>query len=333
MGFIKFALKGNYKRHYQNLKKVAQKTGKSASFMFIDTAISALILRSGLQDYLNYEFYNKSFKERKEYATIGYQNKFYELAANIKYAPFFSNKVNFHKNFSEFTKREFVSYEDGFSKVKEFINNHKEFVRKPISGLGGQDVEKINAKDIKDLKTFYEKLKEENCLLEELVIQDEEWSKLNPKSINTLRIVTKCIGGQSEILFAVARIGAGKTIADNFHQGGVGVKINTAKGILEGEAIDKEGNVSEYTNATHVKVNGYKIPYWKDIKKMVNKAAKVNDNVNIIGWDVAISKDGPLIIEGNRGPGMDLVQVLYKRGVKPDLEKVRKEIIAYQKRK
>ena len=181
------------------------------------------------------------------------------------------------------------------------------------------------------MKTFYEKLKEENCLLEELVVQDAEWSKLNPNSINTLRIVTKCIGGKSEILFAVARIGAGKTIADNFHQGGVGVKINTAKGILEGEAIDKEGNVSRETSVTHVKVNGYKIPYWKEIKKMVNKAAKVNDNVNIIGWDVAISKDGPLIIEGNRGPGMDLVQVLYKRGVKPDLEKVKKEIIAYQR--
>lgn len=28
---------------------------------------------------------------------------------------------------------------------------------------------------------------------------------------------------------------------------------------------------------------------------------------------------------------MDLVQVLYKRGVKPDLEKVKKEIIAYQR--
>lgn len=331
MGFIGFALKGNYKRHYKNLKNVSQKTGKSTILMFIDTAVSALVFKSGLQDYLNYEFYNKSFSERKTYATIGYQNKFYELAANVKYAPFFSNKVNFHKNFSEFTKREFVSYDDGFSKVKDFISSHKEFVRKPISGLGGQDVVKLASSDIKDMKTFYEKLKEENCLLEELVVQDAEWSKLNPNSINTLRIVTKCIGGKSEILFAVARIGAGKTIADNFHQGGVGVKINTAKGILEGEAIDKEGNVSKETSVTHVKVNGYKIPYWKEIKKMVNKAAKVNDNVNVIGWDIAISKDGPLIIEGNRGPGMDLVQVLYKRGVKPDLEKVKKEIIAYQR--
>ena len=44
MGFIGFALKGNYKRHYKNLKKVSQKTGKSTILMFIDTAVSALVL-------------------------------------------------------------------------------------------------------------------------------------------------------------------------------------------------------------------------------------------------------------------------------------------------
>ena len=49
---------------------------------------------------------------------------------------------------------------------------------------------------------------------------------------------------------------------------------------------------------------------------MVLEAALVNDNVNIVGWDVAISKNGPLIIEGNRGPGFDLVQVLLKKGTK-----------------
>lgn len=49
---------------------------------------------------------------------------------------------------------------------------------------------------------------------------------------------------------------------------------------------------------------------------MVLEAALINDKVNIVGWDVAISKNGPLIIEGNRGPGFDLVQVLLKKGTK-----------------
>ena len=327
MGLFKFALRGNYKNYYQDLKELSKKNHKSAILMFIDTGLSCLICKSGLQDYLNYKFYEKSWKERSEYATIGYQHEFYRIAAHWDYAPFFSNKVNFHKNFKKFVKREYVCYEDGLDKVTEFIKSHKEVVRKPISGLGGANVEKIETKSIKNIEEFYNKLKEDNCFLEELVIQNKEWAKLNPKSLNTIRVVTYALNNQSKVLFAVARIGSGKSIVDNFHQGGVGVKVNTLTGCLEGNTIDKANNESEYTSVTKVKVDGFKIPYWQEIVKMTCEAAKINENVNIVGWDVGITDNGPVIIEGNRGPGMDIIQVLYKRGVKPDLEKIKKEII------
>ena len=104
--------------------------------MFVDTAISTLFFGSGLQDYLNYKFYEKSYKERKKYATIGYTAKAYKKLASIEYASFFSNKVNFHKNFSKFTKRDFLSPDDTYENFLNFINKHKEFVMKPQIGLG-----------------------------------------------------------------------------------------------------------------------------------------------------------------------------------------------------
>ena len=327
MGLLKFALRGNYKNYYGQLKELSKKNHKSPVLMFIDTGLSCIICKSGLQDYVNYKFYDKSWKERRTYATIGYQHEFYKIAAHWDYAPFFSNKVNFHKNFKEFVKRKCITYEDGFESVKKFIENHDAVIRKPINGLGGANVEKIETKSIKNIKEFYEKLKEDNAFLEEEVIQNKEWAKLNPKSLNTVRVVTYSLNGKSKVLFAVARIGSGKSIVDNFHQGGVGVKVNIEKGCLEGNAIDKANNESEYTSVTHVKVDGFNIPYWNEIIDMTCKAAKVNDNVNIVGWDVGITDDGPVIIEGNRGPGMDIIQVLYNRGVKPDLEEIKKEIL------
>lgn len=99
--------------------------------------------------------------------------------------------------------------------------------------------------------------------------------------------------------------------------------IETGK--LVGNGIDKKLNESE-NSITNIKFDGFQIPYWEDIKEMVLKAALVNDKVNMVGWDVAISKNGPLIIEGNRGPGFDLVQVLLKKGTKYMLDDLLEEV-------
>jgi len=325
MGILKFAAVGNYKGIYNDLKEISKTNGKSPKLMFIDTAISTILLGSGLQDYLNYRFYEKSFKERKEYVSIGYMAKAYKTLASVEYADFISNKVNFHKNYSKFTKRDFISPEDNYEKYEEFLKKNKYFVMKPLRGLGGSNVQKVARDEIKDKKEFYEKLKAEGNFIEGLVVQNEAWGTLSPNSTNTLRIVTTIVNDKVEIVFAGARIGSGKTIADNFHQGGQGVLVDLEKGCLVGNGIDKALNESE-KSITNIKFDGFKIPYWEEIKEMVIEAAKVNPNIHIVGWDVAIQKDGPLLIEGNRGPGFDLVQVLLKRGTKYILKDLLKEV-------
>ncbi len=325
MGLLRFALVGNYKRFYGKLKELSKENGKSPVLMFIDTALCTLRLGSGLQDYLNYRFYEKTWKERKTYATIGSMAKDYKTLAGVEYADFISNKVNFHKNYSKFTKRDFISSDDSFEKFEDFLSKHEYFVCKPLNGLGGSKVEKLSRNDIKDKKEFFDSLKSENKFLEELVIQNETWGKLSPNSTNTLRVVTTAVNDDVKIVFAGARIGSGRTIADNFHQGGQAALVDLETGKLVGKGIDKELKESE-SSVTGVKIDGYEVPYWEEIKKMVKEAALVNNKIHIIGWDVAIGKDGPLIIEGNRGPGFDLVQVLMKRGTKYIFEDLKKEI-------
>ena len=136
--------------------------------------------------------------------------------------------------------------------------------------------------------------------------------------------MTRIINGKAELFYAAARIGNGKVIMDNFHQGGVGVSIDIKKGKLIGSAVSKDLEEMKVHPATNVKFDGFKIPYWEEIKKMVIEAAEINKEVRVVGWDVAISKDGPLLIEANRRPGFDLVQVLLDHGAKYMLEEVKK---------
>ena len=142
--------------------------------------------------------------------TIGNMAKAYKILANIEYAPFFSNKVNFHKNFSKFTKRDYLSPNDTFENFERFISKHKEFVMKPQVGLGGADIIKVKTSEIEDKKEFFENIKAKKCFIEELVVQDEEWGVLSPNSINTIRVMTGAVNGKSKIIFAAARIGSRK---------------------------------------------------------------------------------------------------------------------------
>lgn len=210
MGLLRFAMSGNYKRFYDDLRELSKTTKKPAFIMFMDAAMSTVFIGSGFQDYLNYRFYEKKFKERRTYVTIGNMAKAYRTLASIEYAPVFSNKVNFHKNFSKYTKRDFLSPDDTYENFEKFIENHKEFVMKPQVGLGGSNVQKVKTEDIKDKKEFFEEVKNKKCFLEELIVQNEEWGKLSPNSINTLRVMTGAVNGKSKIIFTAARIGSRK---------------------------------------------------------------------------------------------------------------------------
>lgn len=325
MGILRYALDANYGRFYNDLKEISKKNHKPALLMFMDAGVCSILYGAGLQDYLNFEFYDKKRKERKTYVTTGMEYRVYKKIASIEYAEFFSNKVNFHKNFAKYAKRQFFSPDDSYENFEKFIEVHNEFVKKPIIGLGGGDVSKVSVKEIKDKKEFYNSLKEKGEFIEELVQQDERWATLSPNSTNTLRIMTSAVNGKSRIMFAAARIGSGKSIADNFHQGGKGVLVDLETGKLVGNGIDKKLNESEYS-ITGIKFDGFQVPYWEEIKEMVLEAALVNDKVNLIGWDVAITPNGPLIIESNRGPGWDLPQVLLRKGGKYLLDEVIEEL-------
>jgi len=64
------------------------------------------------------------------------------------------------------------------------------------------------------------------------------------------------------------------------------------------------GNVFPEHPTTKEKIVGFKVPLFKEAVELVKKAAKIAPEVGYVGWDVAISVDGPVIVEGNCYPGI-----------------------------
>lgn len=164
-------------------------------------------------------------------------------------------------------------------------------------------------------------------LLEEPIRQHAIMNLLNPSSVNTCRIVSVMNSKKEVTLMAsFIRIGNGSAVVDNFNSGGMTAKVDIETGKIIEDAVNKEGKMFSKHPLSGTPINGFEIPYFKEAKEMVIKAAKKSKNVRYVGWDVAITEKGPTLVEGNQYPGHDIYQVAEKldensMGVWPQFKK------------
>ncbi|MDX1365051.1 MAG: sugar-transfer associated ATP-grasp domain-containing protein, partial [Arenibacter latericius] len=77
------------------------------------------------------------------------------------------------------------------------------------------------------------------------------------------------------------------------------------------------------------KIEGFKIPYFKEACEEVLKGVKIIPD-RFIGWDVAISTMGPVIVEANSGPHLPSADIGYggllqNRHIKKLIEELKQE--------
>ncbi|MBS4538819.1 hypothetical protein GOQ27_10105 [Clostridium sp. D2Q-11] len=215
---------------------------------------------------------------------------------------------SFNKNFFIFNKRYSV---ESYSYFKEVINTILQnsqigsiFI-KPLDGLGGKNTYKIkNIKEQEDqLKELYKKIETQDFLFQETVIQNEVLSKVNPSSLNTVRIHTFYNEqGEIEIMSAMMKFGIKGGIVDNASSGGFMVPVDLESGRLLAKGFTplKLGG-KEYTlhPDSRITLKGFEIPHFDKVKEFVIKAGSYIPTLRLVGWDIGITDTGPILIEGN----------------------------------
>lgn len=72
--------------------------------------------------------------------------------------------------------------------------------------------------------------------------------------------------------------------------------------------VDDLANVYEKHPLTGEDLSNIKLPYIKEAFDMVKEAALVVPQIRYVGWDVTLTENGPVIVEGNEYPSYGLVQ-------------------------
>ena len=298
----------NYKQMFEKIDEVHEKSGKCKLVIFLDMVWCGLKYQAGYMDYWLFEMYDLDRSQRKTVVTRGINNGFIKRFNDPDYMPEIENKLKFAKNFSEFMHRDWLDMQSASrEEFDAFVKKHPVFMSKPVDGMCGKGIEKINAEKFDG--DLYEHIKSGvKVVLEECVIQHKALMELHPHSVNTCRVISLTKDGETNVVAAYLRIGNGKYV-DNFNSGGMVVPIEEDRGEIIYPALDKAENLYEEHPLTGVPIKGFKIPMWNEVLELVKKAGGVVPQVGLVGWDVCVTDNGPLLIEGNDFPGHDIYQL------------------------
>ena len=297
-------------RMNQNIRAIHSETGKNRLFIFVDMLWCILKYGVGYLDYHVFGFAVNRGKKRKTFMTMHHNIGLTRLVNDTALYPIMNDKLKFLETYGDFIGRQWIDIRlagpDGLQKLCQ--NCGTVFV-KPVENFGGIGIERIVHTDGTDYQALYNRLLEnKQYLAEEAVIQHSKMSELCAESVNTLRIVTLIANGAPHFLYALLRVGSGKNHVDNISSGGMYTFIGE-EGKLEFPAFcDKTGLYYEKHPVTETAFIGFEIPMFRQAVELCLKASEVKPGLAYIGWDVAITPNGPVLIEGNILPGYDMAQ-------------------------
>lgn len=297
-------MKLDYKNMFKIAKSVSKKAHRSFFYIFFDMIKCGLKYQAGYYDYQEFEFYNISEDKRNTYLTRGKNNTIIRKYNDKSYFHIFDDKIEFNKVFSDYMKRSWLDMrETDIDSFTEFVSENPHIIAKIIDGEGGNGIEKYTVADIKDANEIYNSImSKKQFLVEAFVTQHRDMNVLYSQSVNTMRMFTFYKDGKGHFLQAVLKIGNGGVV-DNFSSGGMYTFVDD-DGVITVPAIDKNDVTYTKHPITNTEIIGFKVPMFEQAVELVEKAAGVIPQVAYVGWDVAISENGPVIIEGNCFPGV-----------------------------
>lgn len=210
------------------------------------------------------------------------------------------DKVRFLNDFADLIGREWLDATTATDdELAAFLARHDRVIAKPAGGEGGAGISIVTSADVTDVAAFRQGLIEDDqTLVEEVLRQHPDLDRLYPDSVNTVRMITyRDPQGTLHVIASVLRIGNGSVI-DNFASGGMFTMLDD-DGVALYPGVDKQSNVYPEHPITGTAIAGFRVPHFPEILEMVEEASKRLPTIPYVGWDIAITANGPALIEAN----------------------------------
>ncbi len=263
---------------------------------------------------LYHNFYTEKNGEfHKEYIPDEiYYNYIQPYFNNYRLSKALDNKCYYHKMFKDIAQPKLVCCRiNGFwyiedklvqqGEVYEAVKNEKEvFIKCATDSGGGHGVKYLNCEDV-TLEQFKNEIKDftGDIAIQRGITQHEVLAKINPSSVNTIRIITLLEKEGAKVLSVILRMGVGETKVDNSSSGGLTIGVSLDGKLKKFACADKKRLLDTHPTS-NVVFDGYELPSFEKVKELVLKASFMVPHFRMVAWDVSVLEDGtPVLIEAN----------------------------------
>ena len=269
-------------------------------FIIADMLWCSVRYEMGFRDYAVWDIRTLKAKERRTWMTHPKAFRLSKTLNGPESREVMEDKVRFLTDFSDVIGREWIDAEAAsVSELTAFLERTRAVIAKPADGFGGAGIDRFETKDILDVAGWrQQRIDTHQTLIEEVLKQDSTMASLYPGSVNTIRLITYLDKqDRFHVIASVLRMGNGGVI-DNFAGGGMFTMLDEQGRAMYG-AVDKNSNVFHTHPATGVAIKGFQVPRYSEVLKMVEKLSHRLPHTPYVGWDIAITPDGPAVIEAN----------------------------------
>jgi hypothetical protein len=156
--------------------------------------------------------------------------------------------------------------------------------------------------------SFAEEFRKQDCLVQPFIKNHPDLAQVSNDALAALRIVTG-MNDDSEAEFVAALIGLPHGVCETSADG-IPCSVDPENGrirhgaLLGGELITRHPD-------TCTPIAGILLPYWRESVDLVRRAhAGAFSRFAFLGWDIALTQDGPVLLEANSGWGPIIHQML-----------------------
>ena len=287
-----------------------------------DIVASYLFCKASPSEYFEFNFKQKSFWERSKYLTD--ITKFKVCFKKIGEKAFWEDlkdKWNFYSLLKPYFHRDAckVSSVEDWTAYNDFVTRHPLYFQKPINATLGQGCRIENTVG-RDARAIFDELITSGTgwILEEVVQQDEQMARWNDTSVNTIRVHSFRVNNKIYFLNSILRVGRKGAVVDNHGAGGLIAEIDNETGTVITPGYDKKCHLYHQHPDSGCSIEGEQIPRWNELIKLAEEAHLALPSYHrYVAWDMALSKTGWVLIEGNWGQFTTL-QITSRRGYKKD---------------